>query len=97
MAQPLSQEIGKADSWIEDFHLEAVARTWHTKEARPLSANGQKSVSAERGYSASFRRQWQPLPADVTAQARGPTEDALDLMLDVHRKYSPSSKDRTPF
>lgn len=87
MGQPRSQEIGKADSWIEDFHLEAVGRTWHTKEARPPSANGQKSGSAERRYSASFRRQWQPLPSDVTAQARGRSESALDLMLHAPKRF----------
>lgn len=66
----------------------------HTKEARPSSANGQESTSAERRCCDSFRRQWQGLRAAVPAQARGPTKmhwvDARDAL-----KFSPGSRQRS--
>lgn len=69
-----------------EFHLEAVARTWHTKEARRPSANGQKSVSAERRYA----------PASVdSGRAYGPQYPpqhvaglkCTGLMLEMHRNF----------
>lgn len=61
MAQPPSQEIGKADSWIEEFHLEAVARTWHKRSPAAFGERAEFSL----GGTALFRQ----LPSTVA----GPT------------------------
>lgn len=98
MAQPPSQEIGKADSWIVEFHLEAVARTWHTqKKPAPSSANGQESTSADVAVATasvdSGRAYGPQYPPKHVAGLR-----CTGLMLEMHRNFPRlSAKIEAPF
>lgn len=88
MARPPSQEIRKADSWIEDFQSRSCrSHMAHKRTPAALGDRTEVSLGGTRCYippAPSTRAG----PTDrCNRPSTGRTENALELMLGNHRKY----------